>query len=209
MLAGVNGAGKSSIGGAHLRESGGEYYNPDEVARAARDGTPGLTQEEANAFAWKEGKQRLEQAIAEGSAFNFETTLGGNTITRLLLEAAEAGANVDIWFVGLASVELHLKRVAARVKKGGHDIPEENIRRRWNGSRRNLMLLIPHVANLRVYDNSAEADPATGKAPRPVLVLEIVARELTVPLADDLTGTPEWAKPIVYAAYAHFGLAGE
>src|SRR3954470_9181493 len=96
VLAGVNGAGKSSMGGAHLREHGAEYFNPDEVARTAMAASPGMGQRDANAFAWQEGKRRLEAAIADGSAFTFETTLGGETITRLVVEAATQGAVVRI-----------------------------------------------------------------------------------------------------------------
>ena len=206
VLAGVNGAGKSSIGGAHLREHDGEYFNPDEVARAAMAASAGLSQQDANAFAWQEGRHRLEAAIAAGTAFAFETTLGGETITRLLLEAATQGAVLRIWFAGLENVELHLRRVAARVKKGGHDIPESDIRRRWTGSYANLIRLIPHLKDLRVYDNSTERDPAAGVPPEPRLVLSIEARRLTFPSADHLADTPQWAKPIVFAAYQHFGL---
>ena len=56
VLAGVNGAGKSSIGGAAIRAAGGEYYNPDEAARALMAANPGLGQTEANAAAWQQGK---------------------------------------------------------------------------------------------------------------------------------------------------------
>src|SRR4051812_14984396 len=207
VLAGVNGAGKSSIGGAYLRAQRAEYFNPDEVARAARAASPGLGQRDVNAFAWQEGKRRLEAAIADGTAFTFETTLGGETITRLLVEAATLGAVVRIWFAGLESVELHLQRVAARVQKGGHDIPEADIRRRWAGSHANLIRLIPHVTDLRVYDNSAERDPAAGASPEPRLVLSIEERQLTFPPGDRVADTPQWAKPIVFAVYQHFGLA--
>jgi predicted ABC-type ATPase len=207
VLAGVNGAGKSSIGGAYLRERGGEYFNPDEIARVAIAASPGVAQPEANAFAWQEGKRRLEAAIATHSSFAFETTLGGATITQLLLQAAAHGAVLRIWFAGLDSVELHLRRVAARVKKGGHDIPESDIRRRWAGSHANLIRLIPHVTDLRVYDNSAERDPAAGAPPEPQLVLSIEERQLTFPRDGRVASTPQWAKPIVFAAYRHFGLA--
>ncbi len=153
------------------------------------------------------GKRRLEAAIATGSAFTFETTLGGETITQLLIEAATLGAVVRIWFAGLESVELHLQRVAARVKKGGHDIPETDIRRRWVGSHAHLIRLIPHVTDLRVYDNSVERDPATGAPPEPRLVSGIEAQRLTFRPVNRLGDTPQWAKPIVLAAYRHFGLA--
>ena len=205
VLAGVNGAGKSSIGGAHLRASGSEYFNPDEVAAMLRTRNPGLTPQEANAIAWQKGKELLEQAIAQGSHFTFETTLGGKTITEILIDAAKKGVLIRIWYAGLESVELHLQRVARRVKKGGHDIPESDIRKRWSSSYSTLIRLIPHVATLSVFDNSLERDPATGTAPEPGMVLAINERRLTFPNSTQVGKTPQWAKPIVYAAYKHFG----
>ena len=88
VLAGVNGAGKSSIGGASLRSFGGEYYNPDEAARALMAANPALSQVEANGAAWHQGRRLLERALAERLDYAFETTLGANTIPRLLAEAA-------------------------------------------------------------------------------------------------------------------------
>lgn len=201
VLAGVNGAGKSSVGGAQLTARGGEYYNPDLAARAARAAVPTLTPGEANALAWRHGKERLEAAIANRTDFNFETTLGGETITKLLIAAARKGAILNVWYAGLSSVDHHLKRVAARVRKGGHAIPESDIRKRWIGSHLNLIKLLPYVANLRVFDNSAEKDPDRGEAPEPKLVLAVTDRAITFPGPADLKDTPEWAKPFVVAAF--------
>lgn len=198
VLAGVNGAGKSSIGGAMIRASGGEYYNPDEAAKALIAANPGLEQAKANAAAWRQGKRLLERAITERLDFAFETTLGGGTMTGILADAAAAGFEVRVFYVGLASPELHLERVSRRVGAGGHDIPEADIRRRWRHSRINLVRLLPVLTELRVYDNSAAADPAAGEAPRPLLVLHVDHGELVGP--PDLTATPTWARPIVAAA---------
>ena len=68
---------------------------------------------EANADAWRIGRALLERAIRERLDFAFETTLGGNTIPRLLGEAAKSGSEIFIWYVGLGSAELHLERIAA------------------------------------------------------------------------------------------------
>src|SRR5471032_1222390 len=114
VLAGVNGAGKSSIGGAHLQQNGGEFYNPDLVALAARNASPSLTAQEANAYAWQRCKELLEAAIANRTDFNFETTLGGESFTKLLIDASKKGATLNIWYAGLSSVDLHIKRVASR-----------------------------------------------------------------------------------------------
>ncbi len=206
ILAGVNGAGKSSVGGRALRECGAEYFNPDEHARRLRDKQPTLTQEKANALAWAYGKAKLEEAVATGADYTFESTLGGKTITNLLIQAAQRSHQIDIWFVGLASVELHLKRVAQRVAAGGHPIPEADIRRRWIRSRENIIRLIPFVTTLRIFDNSSEIP--VGGSPEPILLLSIEEGELAYPGPDQLHATPAWAKPIVAAAYKHLGLIG-
>ena len=198
VLAGVNGAGKSSIGGAAFRASGADYYNPDEAARELRDARPGLTSTEANAAAWRKGRTLLERAIQERHDFAFETTLGGNTIPRLLGAAAASGINVLVWFVGLESPEMHVERVAARVRRGGHPIPEEVIRRRYERSRLNLIQLMPSVTALRVYDNSDHAEPEAGGTPLPRLILHLEMGRILGP--EDLSRTPDWAKPIVAAA---------
>ena len=198
VLAGVNGAGKSSVGGAAFRAFGADYFNPDEAARSLMAANPVLPQAEANAQAWQQGKRLLERAIADGLDFAYETTLGANTMPRLLRAAAQKGVEVFVWCAGLSSPELHIARVKARVMKGGHDIPEADIRRRYQHSRLNLIHLLPHLAALRVYDNSADADPAKGMTPKPVLVLHMEhGKILNVP---DLRHTPDWAKPVVAAA---------
>jgi len=201
VLAGTNGAGKSSIGGATIRARGGQYFNPDEAAARIREAQPHLSATQANSAAWHEGKRLLQHAIALGMDYNFETTLGGKSFSSLLKEAASKGFEVRIWYVGLASPEHHLARVKARVKKGGHDIPEADIRRRFDQSRLQLFELLPHVAELRVYDNSDEADPHQGKAPKPRLLLHWRQAAVLAPATPQaLAETPEWAKPVVMAA---------
>lgn len=206
VLAGCNGAGKSSIGGAALRAAGAPYFNPDEAARAILvadvSRRMSTTQEQANAAAWAEGKRLLERAIREKLDFAFETTLGGRTITDLLLQAARRARSVHVWFCGLESVELHLERVRRRVAQGGHDIPEAKVRERYTRGRENVIRLLPHLASIRVYDNSAEADPSTGAPPALLLVVEMQRRRIVYPsnLRALLGTTPDWAKPIANAA---------
>lgn len=198
VLAGTNGAGKSSIAGATFRAAGAEYFNPDEAARKIRAQGAGLTQVEANSRAWLEGRRLLERAIAERLNFVLETTLGGDTITQLLERALDAGIEVRIWYTGLSSPELHIERVRSRVARGGHDIPEGDIRRRYDRGRLNLIRLLPRLTELRLFDNSDDADPLSGVAPTPKLVLHFYGAQIMN--VGDLSSTPEWAKPIVAAA---------
>jgi predicted ABC-type ATPase len=198
VIAGVNGAGKSSVAGETFRQSGADYYNPDEAARRLVTANPTLTQAEANSAAWHKGVRLLERAIDERLDFAFETTLGANTIPRLLRQAASAGIEIFVWYVGLESAELHIARVKSRVSRGGHDISEEDIRRRYERSRLNLIDLLPFLHALRIFDNCAEADPASGQTPKPILILSMERGKILEP--KDLTHTPIWAKPIVAAA---------
>lgn len=198
VLAGTNGAGKSTVAGAAITEAGGEYFNPDAAARQIRSKNPGSTETEANAAAWQEGKRLLERAIAERLVYTFETTLGGHTITRILKAAALEGHQVRVMYVGLASPELHIQRVRARVAQGGHNISEEKIRARFNHSRENLIDLLPYLSELRLFDNSQEGDPSSGAAPHPLLVLHVSDGQIKQ--ACDMADVPDWAKPIVAAA---------
>lgn len=201
-LAGTNGAGKTSIAGQALRQAGGVYFNPDEATLQILAANPGLTEDAANALAWQENVQRLRAAIADNCDYTFETALGGKTVTGLLLAAADVGHELMIWYCGLDSPERHLARVAARVAAGGHDIPEAMVRTRYEASRANLVRLMPHVTLLRVYDNSAEAEPAANHRPAPELVLEVKGGALRYPkFAVELAKTPLWAKPLVARAF--------
>ena len=198
VLAGTNGAGKSAIIGATFNARGGLYFNPDIEAQRIGKHDPTLTQEAANSAAWHEGKRLLQQAIAEGKNFAFETTLGGNTIPALLERALDEGMEVRVWYAGLSSPELHIARVHARVLRGGHPIPEADIRRRYETSRLNVIRLLPKVTELKVYDNSTDVDLKAGVPPELRLVLQWEHGRIANP--EDLHSTPDWAKPIVAAA---------
>ena len=198
VLAGVNGAGKSSIGGDMLHQAGIPWFNPDTFTRelVAATGSPLA---DANAAAWQEGLRRLNAAIAHGEDYAFETTLGGNTIAARLGDASESH-DVLMWFCGLDSPEHHMARVRLRVSHGGHDIPEAKIRERYRSSIANLVALLPHLSRLQVYDNSRDAAPGTPVAdPRRLQQME--GGRIAWPTdADTLRATPDWAKPILEAA---------
>lgn len=198
VLAGVNGAGKSSIGGDMLHQAGIPWFNPDTFTRelVAATGSPLA---DANAAAWQEGLRRLNAAIAHGEDYAFETTLGGNTIAARLGDASESH-DVLMWFCGLDSPEHHMARVRLRVSHGGHDIPEAKIRERYRTSIANLVALLPHLSRLQVYDNSRDAGPGTPVAD-PRLLLQMEGGRIAWPTdADTLRATPDWAKPILEAA---------
>ncbi len=200
VLAGTNGAGKSSVGGALLSQAGVPYFNPDEVAREISKQYPDLPPSKVNSLAWHEGLRQVQEAIRLRHNHAFETTLGGDTLASTLEQALDTGMAVRIWYVGLESPELHIARVRARVARGGHPIPEATIRQRFNSSRVNLIRLLPRLAELKVFDNSTDSDPTLGRPPKPVLLLHVVRGKLVGPGQAVLLTSPEWAKPIIAAA---------
>ena len=199
VLAGVNGAGKSSIGGHLLTRAGLGWFNPDQFAREWRAAS-GCSVTEANAAAWQEGMRRLAAACERGQSYAFETTLGGRSVPARLIDAARTH-DVLVWYCGLASPELHLARIRARVVAGGHDIPEAKVRERWAASVSNLIALLPHLRQARVFDNSATV--AQGEAvPEPTHVATFDQGQLKWPAPTDraqLARTPDWAKPVLEA----------
>ena len=190
VVAGVNGAGKSSIGGSALHAKGLDWYNPDEFARVMHAQFPDKSLDEINSRVWYEGLSRLKTAIRNDTNFAFETTLGGNTITNTLLQAIASGIRVDVWYCGLESPELHIERVKARVARGGHDIPEHLIRSRYKTSMQNLCVLATGLLQLAVYDNS-EPLGSDGK-PNIRRLLQLKNGKIEQ-LDRDM---PNWAKPV-------------
>lgn len=190
------------MGGSLLTDYGLTWFNPDDYARVLVKQL-GLDATQANARAWEEGRARLEAALLQGTNYAFETTLGGNTITRLLIQAQTTHRLMMI-FCGLSSPEQHFRRVQLRVAFGGHDIPEQKINERWVTSRANLIRLLPLLTRLQVFDNSADAAPGAD-IPDPVLLLEMVGGKVVFPALNDgpaLARTPAWARPLLEAGLA-------
>jgi predicted ABC-type ATPase len=86
--------------------------------------------------------------------------------------------------------------VRARVLRGGHHIAEKKIRERFDASRNNLCSILPSIDELLLYDNSDDADPHAGRAPRPVQLLHFRDGKI-LNLASTM---PAWAKPIAAVA---------
>lgn len=187
--------------GSMLYDADIAFFNPDSFARKLIERDSSYTLEEANSEAWNYGFSKLKQAIDTGVSFAFETTLGGNSICAKLIEAT-ATHDVKVLYCGLESPDAHIHRVKFRVAQGGHDIPEEKIRERWESSRLNLIKLLPHATDVLVFDNSTTVAPGE-EIPNPIKLLEISERALIFPDLEDvqtLATIKEWAKPLVMAA---------
>lgn len=84
--------------------------------------------------------ERIRQLIKDNKSFAFETTLSGTLYIQFVKHAKNAGYDFTFFFVYLNNVELAKKRVALRVSKGGHNIPEEVIKRRYSKARGYIIL---------------------------------------------------------------------
>jgi len=196
VLAGTNGAGKSSVAAAFMPDPKADYFNPDAFAAALI--RAGKAPAEANGVTWRLGYDKLRAAIDTGSDFIFETTLGGDSIVAELHRARKLRRDVHVLYVGLSSIDLHIARVRARVERGGHDIPVAKIRERYTKSLANLVTLTGKASSIQVFDNSTET--ADG-VPSAKLVFRMRGKKIVEPSLSELLMTcPEWAKPIAAAA---------
>ena len=176
IISGCNGAGKTTASYTVLPEilECREFVNADEIAR-------GLSPFNAESVAIEAGKLmllRIEELLKEDVTFAIETTLATRSYVNLVKRAQRQGYRVNLLYFWLSSPELAMKRVAERVSKGGHDIPEEIIRRRYTAGINNLFkLFMPAVDYWAIFDNS-QADRlkiASGRLDKPA---DIKNREL-------------------------------
>lgn len=155
VIAGCNGAGKSSFARERLR-SGLEFINADNIARDLP-----LRQGETRALAAGKAALRRETALeAHRASFALETTLAGSSLAVRLRRMQAGGYRLFLYYLWLREPELAVARVALRVSQGGHDIPEETIRRRYaKGLTLFLQLYLPLADACYVYDNSGLSLP--------------------------------------------------
>ena len=152
IVAGSNGSGKSSLTSLSRKNFQQlPILDPDAIARSIQASLSGAS---SDIQAGKQVLRHADEFIAGRQSFTVETTLSGSTYLRMAARAKDAGFVIVVFFVGTASVEINLERVRARVKKGGHDVPEEDQRWRFPRTLANMAKLLP-VADLAIlFDNS-------------------------------------------------------
>ena len=154
IISGCNGAGKTTASYTLLPEvfQCKEFVNADEIAK-------GLSPFNPEGVAIDAGKvmlQRITDLLAREETFAIETTLASRTLSTLVAKAQANGYSVKLLFFWLSSTKLAVHRVAQRVREGGHNIPENVIKRRYVAGINNLFkIFIPIVDNWLIADNSA------------------------------------------------------
>lgn len=152
MISGPNGAGKTTTAMSFIAsEMIDEFINADEIAR----GLAPLHPESMALTASKLLVNRLKELLKAKKSFAFETTAAGTNYIKHLKQAQNAGYEIHLLFLWLPSPDLAIQRVVNRVKQGGHNIPEETIRRRYFSGLKNLVKHYLPLANLAlILDNS-------------------------------------------------------
>lgn len=154
IIAGCNGAGKTTASYTVLPEilDCREFVNADEIAH-------GLSPFNPESVAIDAGRLmllRIEELLRRGITFSIETTLATRSYSNLICRAQEQGYSVSLIYFWLNSPELAIDRVAKRVASGGHNIPADIIRRRYQAGMDNLFrIYIPCVDYWMLADNTA------------------------------------------------------
>jgi predicted ABC-type ATPase len=170
LIGGPNGAGKTTVAMTLLPDflACYEYVNADSIAA-------GLSPFKPESVALQAGRLmlgRLHSLSGAAVDFAFETTLASRTFVQFLEGCQTNGYTINLLYIWLESADLAVQRVAARVRSGGHSIPEATIRRRFELGRHNFVQLYMPLADFwKVYDNSGNS---------PFLVAQAMRKEDTV-----------------------------
>lgn len=150
LIAGVNGAGKSTLYQTidSLKEM--ERVNTDEILREFGDWHSSYDTIKAGKIAIN----MINEYFEKGVSFNQETTLCGNSIIKNIKKAKELGYQIELHYVGLNNVDTAKARIAYRVSRGGHGIPDADVERRYTESFKKLKEVIPDCNIVVLYDNT-------------------------------------------------------
>ena len=157
-VAGPNGAGKTTLAPFLIRDEYEllEYVNADSIAHGLAAFNPGSVAFEAGRIMLR----RIHSLAEQNLSFAFETTLASRSYARLLEGLRATGYEFHLIYVWLSSADLAVQRVRERVRRGGHDVPEEVVRRRYVKGARNFFGVYSGLADTwGIYDNSKLADP--------------------------------------------------
>ena len=146
IIGGVNGVGKSSLTGVLASESNdlGVIIDTDKItASLGGDKIKG----------GKAAIERINNSLAKGINFTQETTLSGSRILKTIKRARELDYFIRLYYVGVNSADESMKRIRNRVEKGGHDIPEQDVKRRYNKRFEDLVNILPYCNEVKFYDN--------------------------------------------------------
>lgn len=146
IIGGVNGVGKSSFSGVLSAESNdlGIIIDTDKITADM-----GIS----NLAGGRKAVEKINNCLEKGINFTQETTLSGNRTIRTIEKARSLDYYIRLYYIGVNTAYESLKRIKNRVEKGGHDIPEETVKMRYEKRFDDLMKILPYCNEVHFFDN--------------------------------------------------------
>jgi predicted ABC-type ATPase len=164
IIAGPNGAGKTTFAREFLSKEAGvvHFVNPDLIA----SGLSPLRPELAALAAGRLFLREIDRLAGSKEDFAFESTLSGLTYLKRLKRWRAVGRRIEIVYLQISAPQLALRRIAARVKQGGHNVPRRDVLRRFTRSWINFQRAYRLLADeWTVYDNSSDIPKVIEQGP--------------------------------------------
>ena len=143
IIAGGNGAGKTTFARAFLQEYDYEFLNADEIAKNLSADNPSKKKLSAGKLFF----QKLNEAVTQNQSSLIESTLSGRYLQKFIERAQKQDYQITIIFLFVESPEILIERIAEWVKKGGHFVPDEDVRRRFVRGRKNFLSIYKDLAD--------------------------------------------------------------
>jgi predicted ABC-type ATPase len=178
LLAGGNGAGKSTFYKNYLEPRGIHFVNADNIARDIAPDSPEIVSYDASKIA----KSLRANLLKEEVSFCFETVFSHPSKIDFVAEAKALGYEIILVFIHLDNSELNKARVQVRVEQGGHNVPQDKIEQRIPRTLNNIKATLPLVDEAHFLDNSSYVNP-----------FQIVAVLRAGQLSIEQQPLPEWA----------------
>lgn len=146
IIGGVNGTGKSSLTGVLKTQTTDLGIIVDVDRITAQNGGSAIQ-------GGKIALERIKDCLRKEISFTQETTLSGRKTEETAAQAKERGYYVRLYYVGLDTLEESLARIENRVRRGGHDIRDEDVKRRFSGRWEAVSKVLPYCDEARFFDN--------------------------------------------------------
>jgi predicted ABC-type ATPase len=152
LVAGANGSGKTTLTSDERFFREIPLLDPDSIARTLQSSVPSTFPIAAARHVLKSTKEHINR----GESFAVETTLAGKHYLQMMVDARIHGFEIVLVYIGTENVEINLARIRNRVLAGGHDVPESDVRRRYQRSFENFPTAIERADHTILFDNSTE-----------------------------------------------------